>query len=72
MSSESAALSAAYDPPERAQEKTARVQRFVFAVLAVTVFQHFRCPAAMPDISVEPFFDETCLSFGEGGFDDTN
>ncbi len=30
-------------------------QRYVFAVSAVTVFQHFRCPAAMPDISVEPF-----------------
>ena len=30
-------------------------RRYVFADLAVTVFQHFRCPAEMPDISVEPF-----------------
>ena len=55
VSSESAAPSAGYDLPGRAQEKPAGLQRFVFAVSAVTVFQHFRCPAAMPDISVEPF-----------------
>ena len=30
-------------------------QRYFFANSAVTVFQHFRCPAEMPDISVEPF-----------------